>query len=864
MDRAPYDPRTDGADCDHCPMARWAGGLDGCVPAKRARTPGRLILGTAPGAQDEKSGKTFVGEEGTELNDAIASASLRRTAYDEDNVIACRPPKDKWALISAQLRRDKKAGISPDHEQHPTIHCRPRLDRSLARASYIIGLGGQAATALMGGNQSIMAIRGGPVTLDSGQKLLPTIHPAMVRRARRWRSVLANDLQRAERFFTNTLRWRDPLALYQPTPQQLREFFAQPSRHWSYDVETDALQPLLAKLRCLAIARDATPEERALGYEDTVVSIGLRSLEPGAARFYLPAQEREILEILRAAFTDGRLWCGHNAGWYDRLVIESQLGVTPKPLMDTILLARLTSELPKSLGLVGSLYTDVTAWKNDADGTKLAFGARTDKDLHEYCVLDTAVTHRIAPQLAAQVALRNQNAPCPAKPSLTLAQLDHQIQGVCAGMSRVGMFIDVPAQAKLERELEVQVRDLRAGVEKLSRRTDFNPASVMQVRDLLYSQRGFGLNPVDYTDLGDPSTGADCLRQHLMHPATPPEAGEFIHALRAFRSKHKLLTTFVRPLKKRSVDPEKGVVDEDGRLRVAWSSHIPVTGRLSSSQPMNVQNWPKAMRKLVIAERGNVLIGADFDQLEGRIGAARWGMTTYLNAYRIQGVDPHQITMEFCFGERIWSLPGAPAEKYKKAGISGKFNDLRQLAKTYYYAKQYSAGDETVFDLMRRVEDEDEHGNITFTYATMRQGEVAAMSRRFLDACPQLVTGWDREVAFFKRRGFNFEPLTGRRRDFADGFEKCEVVNFPVQASAAALMNIATIDTVDSGLGCEFAGTATGPIQQGHDALVLEVPETQAEEARHTLEDCMTQEYRGIYDVVFTAEAVIGHSWYEV
>ena len=69
---------------------------------------------------------------------------------------------------------------------------------------------------------------------------------------------------------------------------------------------------------------------------------------------------------------------------------------------------------------------------------------------------------------------------------------------------------------------------------------------------------------------------------------------------------------------------------------------------------------------------------------------------------------------------------------------------------------------------------------------------------------------------------------------------------------------------IDAGWSCNYAGPGTGPIQQGHDALVLEVPEAHAETARHALEWAMTQEHRRIYDVVFSAEAVIGRRWYDV
>ena len=857
-----YDPRKDGADCDHCPMRRWAGADWAPVEAKRAKRPGRLLLGEVP-SQTQHSRYVvapFMGEAGKELNAALKAVHLRRADWDEDNVIACHPPKEKWDLIAAKLRRDQRTGGSLPHEKHPAEHCRPRLDKSLARAREIVTMGGKAAGVLLGGAPSVLAVRGGPVTLASGVKVLPTVHPSFVRRARRWRRVFQADLLKATRFFSDSLRWVEPPILYRPTPAQLAAFFATPSRWWSYDVETDAKEPLLANLRCIAIAKDCPTSPSG----DSVVVVPIHLIDTDMRAYDAPT-ELEIVTILQRAMTDGRLWCGHNAGWYDRLVMEQQLAVRPHPLLDTILLSRLSShgELPKGLGVVGSLHTDVTAWKQDNEGTKLAFGSQNDAQLHHYCAIDTAVTHRIATPLMEDARTRGHLTPCPARPEWTLLSMDHGIQGVCAGMTRVGLRIDATAQRAMEEEYGEKVAACRAKVLRLAGRSTYNPASVPQTRALLYGGSNYDLEPVAWTDAGDPSTGDAALRDHLMDKSTHPDAVAFLRALRQFRKAHKMLTGFIRPLKPADAG---GVLDVDGRLRVAWSAHVPVTGRVSSSQPMNVQNWPKVMRKLVIPAEGHVFVGADFDQLEGRIGAARWGLKTYLDAYRKAGTDPHQITMEFAFGARVWGMPGAPPpeHRYKKkwpgGEISGKFNDLRQLAKSYYYAKQYSASDETVWELLRKAEGDDG----TFLYANLKVSEVAAMSRKFLAALPELVKGWEREVAFFDENCFNFEPLSGRRRDFLDGPDLNEIVNFPVQASAAALMNIATLDVAAAGYTTHYAGLGTGIIQQGHDALVLEVPAGTAERARAELEACMTQRYPAIYDVVFSAEAEIGMRWSDV
>ena len=861
-----YDPRRDGADCEHCPMRRWHGSGWSPVPAyKPSNNKAGLLLGDAPAKHEVEKGAPFVGEAGQELNDALKEVGIVRSLWALDNVIGCRANvghdgRDDFDAIDYRLRKEKKNGKSPDHEKHPTEHCRPRLDKTLNQHTNIITLGTRAARALLPGNPSVMSIRGGPVEpRHNGRrvKVLPTVHPSFVRRARRWRRVFQADLRRAQRFFSGTLQWKDPVIYYEPSPEVLEWFFAQPSRFWSYDVETDAKEPLWAQLRCIGVSRDANAEERAKGFQDAAIVAPFRHINGSV--YTEPTYLSEYYRIFQEVFVDGRMWVAHNGGWYDRLVVENRLGVTPAPLLDTILLARLTaSELPKSLGVVGSIYTDVCSWKADNEGNKLSTDARSDQELWHYNAMDCAVTHRVFDPLWAATHARGQAKACAARPEITLLELDHAIQGVCAGMSRTGMYIDKNAQQVMEYQLDNEVRVLHAEVVKLAARGQgFNPASVYQVRDVLYGTRGLALEPLAYTKTGDPSTGNPVLREYLMDAGTHPEALAFIYALRAYRSKHKLLTTFVRPLKPRQAG---GVIDPDGRLRVSWSSHIPVTGRLSSSQPMNVQNWPKGLRKLVIPAPGHALVGADFDQLEGRISAARWGMESYLTAYRQAGIDPHQITMEFCFGERIWGMPGAPTEKYRKKGIAGKFNALRNLSKSFLYGKLYGAGDETVWGLLREAEDED--GG--FLYKDLKLSEVAAMSRRFLEQCPELPLGWEQEVNYYNEYACNVEPLTGRRRDFLDGFDKNEIVNFPVQGSAAALMNIATYDVVRAGICTEYAGDGTGPIQQGHDALVLEVPEAQAEDARKLLENCMTQEYRSIYDVVFTAEAELGPTWYDV
>jgi uracil-DNA glycosylase family 4 len=1538
-------------------MRRWAGPEWRPVPAARADgfKPFGALIGECPASEEVAKLQPFVGQSGQELNLAIkASGVPPRTNWIIDNVLACRAPKDTYDLIRIRLRREKATKLSPDHELHPSVHCRPRLLRTLRRTPNLVPMGKTAASAVLGEVTSILALRGRPIEgtdtiggVSGPVRILPTLHPAFVRRSRRWRQVLAADLRRAARFFTNSLDWIEPHMILRPTLAQIGEFFSASSPLWSYDLETDALDTAVAQIRCMAITRKATPVEQARsGSPDTTLGLPLWSMDMGTY-FYDVASLQYIAGMLQKVWTDGRLWTGwnctytgtpvvvdgksvpiekvvrgkmkgttlglddrgnvvpaqitgwfrkrvkgqkwvvvrrvgekknargltvtpdhevytqrgrvradrlvpgdlflskerlldreeeqalrgtlqgdscatchttrrggravlvpirhtttaslrgshadpvlvheknlwldglfleheeepggfhsesnthvfrtpqlrqiallaqdsyyangsrratregldklgpvgwawwfaddgnrrkrqgtrresvelavcrysvrdqrvirswlkkhfghvhltrrgvlvfsvvaaeafclyispyllpaaryklaatahvsgfvgfppgrqyrpygvvveavtpwvpptgtkyhrelaetrwciqtttgnfltgfgfiKNSGYYDKAVVQRVLQVVPRPHVDGILLHRLTaSELPHSLGVAASIYLDVTNWKQDNEGEKLA-GTRDDAALLTYCCKDAAVTYRLYNILTKEVIVRGQAEPCPARPSITLPQLDHRIQDVCLGMHRTGLHIDQAKRKAFEEEVTAEVAQRRTTVNNLASsagwKGEFNPASWQQVSRLLYDM--IGLVPVDYTAAGDPSTDDDCLREHLMDPGVLGLPRALIIAQRAFRKKHKILTSFVHPM--RTVE-EGGLVGRDDRLHPNWSAHRTVSGRLASSDPncfdgetevltlrdgwrflsdlinkdemnhdvaqwgedgsvefvrptawikqhfkgdlihlrrqrdidmlvtpdhrcvvetrqgrrdvvtaenyppdykqlhggvyaggsrvmdpaflrlvcavqadahatkhkygwavtfrlaksrkierlraifadlddrldvkehweegrgqwyirargsavdavmdlltptkcfgpwllhlpvdlldtfcvevfywdgcftrMNhyssewkvnavwvqtilalrghranlrvytahggapnwqvdvlwnkpyswttnvekirvhhdgpvyclsvpssfvlirrngriqvtgqCQNQPKVMRKLIVPAPGHVLVGADADQLEFRIAAARWKIQKYLEAFAA-GLDPHQITMLMAFGELIWTYEGAPPrdhrfkKKWPGGSISGAFNRQRDLGKRFQYGGQYGANDKTKWGLIREAEDE--HGNLV--YAKLELAAVQEMSARYFAQCPELKLGWATEEALVKQNGYGQEPITGRRRDFLDGPERNEITNHPIQGSAAGIINLATLDVVEE-FPEAYAGPGTGLIQQGHDALVLEVLEKDAERARDVLQSAMSPNYRHILDVAFTSEASIGRTWYEV
>jgi hypothetical protein len=324
-------------------------------------------------------------------------------------------------------------------------------------------------------------------------------------------------------------------------------------------------------------------------------------------------------------------------------------------------------------------------------------------------------------------------------------------------------------------------------------------------------------------------------------------------------------------------------------MRPGYNAHVTVSGRLSSSRPINAQNFPKHLRSMVMAQPGNVLVGADADQLELRIAAARWGAKLYLDAFAA-GADPHSMTALAVFGDRFANAKGFPEgtrhpRPHDKRipflfAPTGKWADdaykLRNLAKMVQYASQYGGSPDTVLRLIQMTEDE--HGHLP--YLTMTQREVRLMHQAWMEGAPEFARGWDQEIAFFRANGFIAEPVMGRRRDCLDGDSMNEIVNFPIQGAASSLINRAMIQIADQ-IGLHQWGPGTGLVTQTHDALVVECPADGCSydkeskkwtvpegsipwRVQRIIEAAMNQTDPTLPGVAFTATADVGLSWKEV
>ena len=564
-----FDPERYGAQCSICPLREAREG--GPVPNEWPDRPIALLVGEAPGENEVKKGAPFIGRAGLELMQGLGAVGIRRSQVALSNVVLCRPPENKYDRLVHQIQKENKKRDAEGLDLIPTPAqcCRPRLVREIAALPKVIALGSVALHATVG-HGSIMESRGGPreVSIESEPgtivqaRVLPALHPSFVMRSRRWRGAFRADLGRAFRWFSSGLAWRDPSIIYIPRPSQLRAFlYAIRSAPLSvFDVETfagfpDHFEPMEDRLKCIGI-----------GVADgRTCVIPFRSVEAGVHHWYTPAEQTEIVKLLVDYLTSPDYKkAGWNSRYYDRIVVESRLGVIPTPHLDGIMVHRVAEpELPHNLGYTGSIHTDVDKWKAGHAGTKAA----SDKELWDYNAKDCVVTAMAIPALVQVARDRKQDH---------LIPVFHRLQDVCVGLHQNGLPVNQQKRREWDKKLLAQADAHRKKIRELANAPNLNPASFPQIADLLFER--IGIAPHHYTELGDPSTDDDALRAFLSDTwGLDPKRQALVTAIRDFRrvSKRRGVVVRLRPINEEAIIAEDLIdYSEDGEGVAARGERI--------------------------------------------------------------------------------------------------------------------------------------------------------------------------------------------------------------------------------------------------------------------------------------------------
>lgn len=296
-----------------------------------------------------------------------------------------------------------------------------------------------------------------------------------------------------------------------------------------------------------------------------------------------------------------------------------------------------------------------------------------------------------------------------------------------------------------------------------------------------------------------------------------------------YRKLTKLKSTYVEGLIK--------TIADDGRIHSKFTQTVTQTGRISSIEP-NLQNIPvrtelgRQLRKAFIAEDGNLLIDADYSQIELRLLAHISGDETMRKAF-CDGVDIHTVTASEIFG--------LPTEMVTA--------EMRSRAKTVNFGIVYGIGE---FSLSKDLKiPRKEAKRYIESYLATYSG-VDAYMKKAVEKAQE--TGYVETL--FGRRRYVPELFSKNKQIQAFGHRVCR--NTPIQGTAADLIKIAMIK-VSERLKREIPEAKL--ILQVHDELIVEAPEEKANAAAEILKSEMENVAR--LSVPLVADVGTGKTWYE-
>ncbi len=398
-------------------------------------------------------------------------------------------------------------------------------------------------------------------------------------------------------------------------------------------------------------------------------------------------------------------------------------------------------------------------------------------------------------------------------------EMEMPVMEVLLDMEQAGMKIDAAKLKALSEDFDSRLKGLEKKIYKEAGE-EFNINSPKQLGVVLFEKLKLGTPKRTKTGY---STDVGILEElSLKHPLP--------QLILEYRSLSKLKSTYVDAL------PEL-VNMRTGRLHTSFNQTVAATGRLSSSDP-NLQNIPvrskegARIREAFVAEKGNVLISADYSQIELRVLAHLSKDKALLEAFK-KGEDVHRITAAGIFGVK-------PEEAT---------DEQRAVGKTVNFATIYG---QTAFGLSKQLKIE---VNVASRY-------IDAYFERY----PEVEKYRDKVLTKARKDGY-IETYFGRRRYVPDIASANAMVrqmtermafNAVFQGTAADIIKKAMIE-IHAELPKKFPDCLM--IMQVHDELLFEAPRAQAEGLAAFAKEKM--EGVVVFDVPLVVDVGTGSNWAE-
>lgn len=558
-----------------------------------------VILGEAPGIQEIKVGRPFVGPSGQLLEEGLPTGFVLDDAFIL-NAVRC---------IVAGDKKDTGKMLKAVNE------CRPWVNELIGRypRKIIIALGSWACVSLTGNPDfKITRHRGELLQIQHPGRefekvvLAPVFHPAFLLRGqgnlKQWRQDIAAAITLGREWgvspISNVVKYEEPEYIVLEEAEDIRGLHRQ-------------IENMLDKGMKIEIAADIETSGFD-AHDDYILCLGLYNphWHPSNTSYIIKGDdlfedtETEYKYAVNQLLEDRRIrWVWHN-GKFDTRFLRVN-GLNARVDEDTILLSYALDEHQGKHGLE-DLAKDLLKAPNYKDEFRQKAGLRKKNDsyakapkavLWDYLAKDVKNTYGILPLLQTQLNLDKGLVKLYNETLLPATELLTRVEAR-------GIFVDQAFVAENEQSLLVELQEIEQEIFKLAGEY-VNPNSPAQVSSFLFDKLGLkikGKRPQ--------STDKRVLHTLKTHPA--------VSTILKYRRVSKMLSTYVLPL--------KTLVKADGRVHTTYSLTTTTTGRLASKEP-NIQNIPREARfkRMYCAKPGCVLIEADYNSAELRMLAALSG-----------------------------------------------------------------------------------------------------------------------------------------------------------------------------------------------------------------------------------------------
>lgn len=405
----------------------------------------------------------------------------------------------------------------------------------------------------------------------------------------------------------------------------------------------------------------------------------------------------------------------------------------------------------------------------------------------------------------------------------TITQLAHEVEFptiyLLAKLEHRGIHLDSEYLALMSKEFEKKIGILERRIYAQAAGKEFNISSPTQLAAILFDTLQLPTNGVKRGKTGY-STGANELAKlRELHP--------IVDLITQYREYTKLKSTYIDTLPK--------LVDINGKLHTTFHLDVAATGRLSSQNP-NLQNIPtrtelgQAIRTAFVPTEGNVFVSADYSQFELRLAAVMAHDAEFVQDFN-NDVDVHTKT-----AAELYEIPLEAVDK-----------NQRRHAKMVNFAVLYGMS---------------AHGLGLATGMTRDQAKL--FIDKYFELRKPIREYIDKTLKQALEEGY-VETLLGRRRPTPDvkssnfavrEAAKRAAANMPIQGTEADLMKMAMLEVEKKidGLGEQLL--------QIHDSILVECPETNAEQVAKILKDTMENVYK--LDVKLKVDVKIGRNWGEL